>query len=965
MRHASLLISLVLFGCRSEGDPKDAQNDISSVDSGSGLTGLDQDGDGFDDTVDCDDANTAVYPGAPERCDSLDNDCNGTVDDDVVSTWYFDADADGYGNPNNSFAHCNPPWTFLVADSTDCNDSNVDIYPGAEEVCDDADNDCDASIDEGVTETYWADVDDDGWGDAGSTIQSCSEPSGYTDRAGDCDDGLASVNPNAWEICDGIDNDCDASIDEYGAFGGSIYYQDADGDGYGDPLAGTSSCSAPSGFVDNSGDCDDTSLDVNPDAVEVCDGIDNDCDATVDGVDDDGDGFLAEACGGGDCDDTNADINPGETEVWYDGTDADCSGGSDYDADEDGYDSDAHSGTDCDDADGGIHPGAADTPYDGIDTDCSGTSDYDLDGDGYDAVAHGGDDCNDTDATVNPGVAETWYDGIDSDCSGGSDYDADGDSYLAEAYGGTDCDDTDGSVSPGASETWYDGIDSNCDGASDYDADEDGYDSDAHSGTDCDDALDSVNPGAVEICDDGIDQDCDDSPATCGPWDDLDVDLADAILRGGSADDRAGQGDPGFGAAGDFNGDGYGDVVVGALRESSVASRAGAAYVVFGPLSGQKSLSSADLEVTGLVSNDYVGRGVAGTGDVNNDGYDDILIGAIGVDTAGADAGAAYLVLGPASGSMSVSSADATLLGEAAGDIAGELGPVGDVDGDGYDDVFVGAQYNDSQRGAAYLLFGPVSGSSSLSAADAIIVGESAGDEAASSIGGGGDIDGDGLPDLLIASRMESSAYSQAGAAYVVLGPASGTLNLGSADAKLTGEHAGAQIGWGVSLSSAGDVNNDGYDDIVVGARYDSDAASYAGAAYIVNGPISGTHSLSTATAKLLGEAASDYTGDSTHGAGDVDGDGYDDVIVGSGYSDLGATNAGVVYVVRGPISGTSSLGAADSRLIADGSEDRARGRGAGDVDGDGLMDVMAGAQLNDDAGVDAGATYLFYGSGL
>ncbi len=964
MRLTPLLISLALIGCQADGGDK-LSSSSTEVDDSTGLTGVDNDGDGYDDDVDCDDSNARVYPGAPERCDSLDNDCDSVVDNDVVTTWYFDVDSDGFGNADSSFSHCNPSWTFLVADSTDCDDNDYTAYPGGTEVCDSADNDCDGTVDEGVTSTYYADVDDDGWGDALGDLQACEEPSGYTDRAGDCDDNVAAVNPNAWEICDGIDNDCDASIDEYGAVGSAIFYQDDDSDGYGDSLSGTAACSAPSGFVDNDEDCDDTSDAINPLATEVCDGVDNDCDDVIDTIDADSDGFLAEACGGGDCDDSNASINPGVSEVWYDGTDADCDGVSDYDADGDGVDSDAHGGTDCDDTDAAIYPGASDTPYDGIDTDCSGGSDYDLDGDGHDAVAYSGDDCNDSDATISPSASETWYDGVDSDCSGGSDYDADLDGFLASSAGGVDCDDTDGSIYPGAAETWYDGVDSDCDGSSDYDADEDGYDSDGHGGTDCDDGEVAVNPGEVEICDDGIDQNCDGTPVGCGVWDDLDVDLADAILRGGSADDRAGQGDPGFGSAGDFNGDGYGDIVVGALRESSVASRAGAAYVVFGPLSGQKSLSSADLMVRGQSANDYVGRGVAGTGDVNNDGYDDILIGAIGVDTGGLEAGAAYLVLGPASGTMSAGASDGIFVGEVAGDIAGELGPVGDVNNDGYDDIWIGAQYNDSRRGAAYLFYGPASGTNDLSAADVIIVGESAGDEAASSIGGGGDFDGDGIDDLLIASRMESTAFTEAGAAYVVYGPPAGDINLGSADAKFTGEHASAQIGWGVSLSSAGDTNNDGYDDVIVGARYDSDAASYAGAAYIVTGPFSGTSSLSTAAAKLLGEAAQDYTGDSVHGPGDVDGDGYDDVVVGSGYSDLGATNAGVVYVVRGPMSGTSSLGVAASRLIADGAEDRARGRGAGDVDGDGLMDIMAGAQLNDDAGVDAGAVYLFYGTGL
>ena len=260
----------------------------------------------------------------------------------------------------------------------------------------------------------------------------------------DCDDTDASVNPAATELCDGVDNDCDGSVDEADAADAGTWYLDGDGDGYGDPSFPVTACVQPSGSSTSSDDCDDTDAAINPGATEVWyDGVDQDCDDND--ADQDGDGHDAEGAGGDDCDDTDPAIYTGATDYWYDGIDADCGGDSDYDADGDGYDSITYGGDDCDDARAEVYPGATDEPYDGDVTDCDASDEYDVDGDGYDSAEYGGNDCDDGDSSLNPGEDEVWYDGVDQDCDGNDD-DQDGDGYSVD----DDCDDTDADSYPGA-----------------------------------------------------------------------------------------------------------------------------------------------------------------------------------------------------------------------------------------------------------------------------------------------------------------------------------------------------------------------------------------------------------------------------------------------------------------------------------------------------------------------------------
>jgi hypothetical protein len=151
-----------------------------------------------------------------EVCDGIDNDCNGLTDDGLTFvTYYADADADTYGNPASSVSTCSGAPVGYVIDATDCDDTNAAINPGATEVCNSIDDDCDGSVDEGVTLTFYADVDGDAYGNPASSIQACSVPVGYVANNTDCDDNNVSVNPGSAEVCGNfIDDNCDGTVDE-------------------------------------------------------------------------------------------------------------------------------------------------------------------------------------------------------------------------------------------------------------------------------------------------------------------------------------------------------------------------------------------------------------------------------------------------------------------------------------------------------------------------------------------------------------------------------------------------------------------------------------------------------------------------------------------------------------------------------------------------------------------------------
>ncbi|WP_164021204.1 putative metal-binding motif-containing protein [Pyxidicoccus trucidator] len=230
---------------------------------------------------DCDDTTTERAPGRSELCDGIDNDCAGGVDNGLqLSDFYLDADRDGVG-AGTVVRACSAPQHHVVS-SNDCDDTDAARRPGLSETCDDKDNDCDGSADEGLSvSTYYRDVDDDGFGRTSDSRQKCNQPDGYAASGGDCDDGVSAVNPGAQETCNDIDDNCAGGVDE--GFN-KTWHRDADGDNFGVQAAPVLGCTRPAGYVAPTAtfDCNDDASAVSPGVTELCNDVDDNC---VGGVD--------------------------------------------------------------------------------------------------------------------------------------------------------------------------------------------------------------------------------------------------------------------------------------------------------------------------------------------------------------------------------------------------------------------------------------------------------------------------------------------------------------------------------------------------------------------------------------------------------------------------------------------------------------------------------------------------------
>ena len=498
---------------------------------------------------DCDDGAAGISPAATETCNGKDDDCDGETDESGASgcsVWFADADADGYG-AGAGVCQCGKSADFSASGAGDCNDGDAGIHPNASETCNGKDDNCDGSTDpvnaEGCKKFY-ADGDGDGFGKSAVSACLCAADVTYTATFGDdCNDGDANVNPNADEYCDGADNNCDGVTDEPGAADCTVYYADADGDGYGSKSI-KCLCEKSGNYTATvSGDCNDADKGIHPKATETCDGIDNDCDGLTDPVNADG------------CNN------------WYVDSDGDgfgnialpskclCEGGVGFSV----------VGGDCNDSASGVNPNA-DEVCNGVDDDCNGTTDplsasgctifySDGDGDGYGAAnavecacaADGlysalvAGDCNDSASGVNPGMTEICNN-VDDNCNGQTDEDLNKNYYVDQDGDGWgvgvgefscgptvghsasksgDCDDTAATTYPGAQEL-CNNLDDNCNGQTDeganlgkwyLDVDGDGFGTGggqiqcgaggqytAIVGGDCNDSKAGVNPGASETC---------------------------------------------------------------------------------------------------------------------------------------------------------------------------------------------------------------------------------------------------------------------------------------------------------------------------------------------------------------------------------------------------------------------------------------------------------------------------------
>ena len=430
---------------------------------------------------------------------------------------------------------------------------------------------------------------------------------------------------------------------------------------------------------------------------------------------------------------------------------------------------------------------------------------------------------------------------------------------------------------------------------------------------------------------------------------------ADVTITGESADDDFGwRATP----AGDVNGDGIPDVIVGAPSNDAVAGFAGRAYLFYGPLAGNINAADADAIISAEAFGDNLGFSVASAGDVNKDGFDDVLIGARSNDTQGIQSGRVYIFNGPLSGSLAATDADAIISGAEFEEVGRAVAPVGDLNGDGFDDIVLGTGIaGGSFEGRVFVFNGPISGDRTAASADAIITGSLFNEALGTSVARAGDMNGDGIDDLILGAPRFPLNGADTGRAYIFYGPVAGTMIDTQADAIIFGENLNDDFG--VSVDGAGDVNGDGIDDVIVGA--DQLFNEGTGKAYVFYGPLAGDIQAANADAIMVGEVAQDIFGTSVAGVGDFNGDGFADVIVGAWDNGGGGGRSGRAYTFFGPLAGTIAAGDADFIVTGAASDQLGLSVAGGDVNGDGAGDLIIGApQFNDG---DPGYAAIFFGS--
>ncbi len=462
-------------------------------------------------------------------------------------------------------------------------------------------------------------------------------------------------------------------------------------------------------------------------------------------------------------------------------------------------------------------------------------------------------------------------------------------------------------------------------------------------------------------------------------------------------------------AAGDVNGDGIDDIIVNAVLADPNGSASGAAYVVFGtrtmpasPFEVSSLNGSNGFRLAGKKADDLATRDVSAAGDVNGDGFDDLLLGAPFTSPEGNFSGTAYVVFGKASGfaaTVQLSNLNGNngfrIIGRKAEDFAGgSIAAAGDVNGDGLDDILVGASGEDphgSRSGAAYVIFGKKSGWNAKFKLTAIngnngvrLKGTAAQDYFGGEVSGAGDINGDGFDDIMVgAAGVDLTPGVEPGFVYVMFGKGGG-FNAAIEASALTGakgfriagpEH---ESGLGYALAGGGDINGDGFDDILLGANKADYNVSPVGVSYVIFGKsaaftspfdlaaLDGTNGF-----HLNGVFANDSSGRAVATGFDINGDGFDDMVVGSPSADPNGNASGRTHVIFGKTDLASRInleflnGTTGFRLEGEADADSSGFSvgSAGDFNGDGIGDVVVGAPGADPLGrTYAGAAYVVLG---
>jgi len=883
---------------------------------------------------DCDDSNPSAYPGAEERYyDGVDQDCAGEDSDGNGSIDDFDQDSDGYEND----VDCDDLDASLRPDPS----IEEVAYDGI-------DNDCDLTTGDGDRDRdgHWS-VDYSSKAPGSSLSPPSGQDGDCYDDVDDPEQPVDPLNdlpalppenvfPGAPEdvAYDGIDAACDGDDNEF----------DADGDGFESAAYADRADTVGADCQDCLTDCDGEeawtstidSADIHPDALEeFYDGVDQDCagknaddNAVEDDYDQDGDNHVADGYTdslgnvGDDCLDTDARLAPGFTDLPSNGLDEDCGGENDYDLDLDGYVPDVAFGLPT----VGV-PGSETAPA----GDC-------VDDPTLDSMAGAGEWAED----YNPAQHDTWGDGSDHDCAGNDDYDQDGDGYRSEDYAeisnlttyqqwmvavpneaakATDCDDNDNAISPGVSEVAGNAIDDNCDDAGAPEGIH-GINTPSahHSGAVVGDYgtgfglriaagdLDGDGVAEVIVCDPSYDGLI--SNAGRATWysgadvlgSELDASDYAGVVNGEENSDLLGYGR----GVGDVTGDGVDDLLVGAVY-ADYGGTTGSAFVFAGPLtstaSSPASLGWSDADVQAFGDGGLAGL-TLGVGEVTGDTVAELVVAAPYTTTTSAYEGLLYIWEVGSSGPIIDHSAATTVYGDTTGGFLGYSAvDVFDLDGDGVNEIIAASAVHPTSTGNSgivYALKTPVTGPSFV---QDITLAQITGGEETASCGhsiASGDYNDDGHVDIAVGCP---GADNDAGGVAVFFGspspPDTATYSEGDLYIKGDADIYPERLGYSVAI---GDVTGDGADDLVAGGLYYTPSTTdyYAGRVAMYESGSSGTLSGDQADGMVVGDGNANLVGYDIVADQDFDGDGIVDVLIGRGGTNLGGNSYGDVLLFTG-----------------------------------------------------------------